>query len=142
MYHVTHLYPVALGPLSQPVSVVVYGLRHWLSLPAEDKPFEGRDCICLVHACITIPKSASYILGNSVNICWMNKKEARRMHSREAETELALQTVCLSSCMQQSPVSSSYRGHDWGAVVGRHRKAGRRYFNHRQTKACDAGFTP
>lgn len=96
--------------------MVFYGLGHWLSLPLENKPFEGRDYICLVHACITIPKNTWYILGNSINICWMNKKEARRMHSQESETELALWTA--SVILHVAPTREFHlQGHDRETVA-------------------------
>lgn len=61
---------------------VIYGLGHWLSLPPEDKPLEGRDRHYLVHACTQLSrKSAWHMPGNSIGICQMNKKEAIRAHS-------------------------------------------------------------
>lgn len=112
----------------------IYVLSHWLSPPQEDEPFEGRGYICLVHTCIASTyKNAWHIVGNSINIGWMNKKEATRVHcqgGKQRNRPSGHHLVCWPLCVGHLVYSTHLWTLPMGTWLSRQKEAHRRWLNH------------
>lgn len=72
-----------------------------------------------VNACITSTlKSDWYIVGNAINICWINKKEATRVQAKERSREETGPLNAVSAILYVAPTYGYHLwGHDQGAVA-------------------------